>query len=71
MTTSPWRPARTNAFGCGGGYMLDSGEWIFWSDDGSFCGGSPAPAGQRPRVQGELWIACSRTDTKGSTWSGY
>jgi type II secretory pathway pseudopilin PulG len=61
----------TNPFGCGGGYMLDTGEWIYWSDAGALCGSSPAPAGQRQRVQGELWIACSHTDTKATQWSQY
>ncbi len=60
-----------NAFGCGGGYMLDSGEWIYWSDNGALCGSSPPPAGQRARTQGELWIACSHTDTKGTVWTNY
>ena len=61
----------SNPFGCGGGYMLDSGQWIYWSDNGSMCGSSSAPAGQRDRTQGEVWIACSHTDTKGSVWTSY
>ncbi len=61
----------TNAFGCGSGYVLDTGEWIYWSDDGTLCGAAPPPAGQRARVQGEFWIACSHTDTKGTVWTSY
>jgi prepilin-type N-terminal cleavage/methylation domain-containing protein len=61
----------SNPFGCGSGYVLDTGEWIYWSDNGALCGGAPPPAGQRARTQGELWIACSHTDTKGSTWTNY
>ena len=60
-----------NAFGCGGGYMLDSGEWIYWADNGTMCGGMLPPTGERPRSQGELWIACTHTDTKSSTWTAY
>ncbi|MBI4060116.1 MAG: type II secretion system protein [Elusimicrobia bacterium] len=61
----------TDPFGCGSGYVLDTGEWIYWSDDGSLCGGTSPPAGQRRRLQGELWIACSHTDTRGVAWTNY
>jgi len=61
----------TNAFGCGSGYVLNTGEWIYWSDDGTLCAASPPPAGQRARAQGEFWIACGHTDTKGSSWTSY
>ena len=60
-----------NAFGCGSGYVLDTGEWIYWSDNGSLCGGSSPPAGQRARTQGEFWVACTHTDTKNSVWTTY
>ncbi len=60
-----------NAFGCGSGYVLDTGEWIYWSDDGSLCGGTSPPGSQRQRTQGEFWVACTHTDTKGSDWSSY
>lgn len=61
----------SNPFGCGSGYVLDLGQWMYWSDDGSLCGLMAPPAGQRARTQGELWIGCSHTDTKGSQWSQY
>jgi prepilin-type N-terminal cleavage/methylation domain-containing protein len=61
----------SNPFGCGSGYVLNTGEWIYWSDDGSLCGMAAPPAGQRARQQGELWLACSHTDTKGALWSNY
>ena len=61
----------SGAYGCGSGYVLNTGEWIFWSDNGSLCGGASPPAGQRAKTQGELWIACSHSDTKGSLWSEY
>ena len=60
-----------NGFGCGSGYVLNTGEWIYWSDDGTLCPPGTAPAGQRDRVQGEFWTACSHTDTKGTAWSSY
>ncbi|MDX6770352.1 MAG: prepilin-type N-terminal cleavage/methylation domain-containing protein [Elusimicrobiota bacterium] len=60
-----------NAFGCGSGYILDTGEWIYWSDNGSLCGSSPPPGSQRARTNGEFWLACSHTDTKGSVWTNY
>ena len=60
----------TNPFGCGGGFMLDTGEWIYWNDSGN-CPNPSAPAGQRERTKGELWIACSHTDTKGTVWTTY
>lgn len=60
-----------NAFGCGSGYTLDTGQWIYWSDDGALCSGVSPPAGQRARTQGEFWFACSHTDTKGSLWTNY
>lgn len=72
VTTSVIRHNQnTNAFGCGSGYVLDTGEWLYWSDDGSLCGGAPPPAGQRAKTQGELWVACSHTDTKGTVWTNY
>ncbi|MFA6317335.1 MAG: prepilin-type N-terminal cleavage/methylation domain-containing protein [Elusimicrobiota bacterium] len=61
----------TNPFGCGSGYVLDSGQWIYWSDDGSLCAVAPAPVGQRARTRGEIWVACAHTDTKGSFWTSY
>lgn len=61
----------TNPFGCGSGYVLDTGEWIYWSDDGSLCALSIPPVGQRARSQGEFWVACGHTDTKGSAWTSY
>ena len=61
----------SNPFGCGSGYVLDTGEWIYWSDDGSLCGGAPPPPGQNAHVQGDFWIACSHTDTKSSVWTTY
>jgi prepilin-type N-terminal cleavage/methylation domain-containing protein len=61
----------TNAFGCGSGYTLDTGQWIYWSDDGALCSVASAPAGQRERVNGELWFACAHTDTKGTFWTNY
>ena len=60
-----------NAFGCGTGYVLNTGEWIYWSDDGSLCGATLPMGSQRQRVKGEFWIACAHTDTKGSDWSAY
>jgi prepilin-type N-terminal cleavage/methylation domain-containing protein len=60
-----------NAFGCGSGYVLNTGEWIYWSDDGTLCSGAPPPAGQRARTQGEFWVACTHTDTKGTSWTSY
>ena len=60
-----------NGFGCGSPYMLDTGEWAYWSDDGSICGGVIPAGGQRARTKGELWVLCSHTDTKGSTWTEY
>ena len=62
-----------NPFGCGGAYFVDSGEWIYWSDDGTGCTPAAAtpPAGVSQRFQGEVWIACSHTDTKGSAWTQY
>lgn len=60
-----------NPMGCGSAYVLDTGEWIYWSDDGSLCGGAPPPVGQRARTRGELWVACSHTDTKGTLWTAY
>ncbi|MBI3289268.1 MAG: prepilin-type N-terminal cleavage/methylation domain-containing protein [Elusimicrobia bacterium] len=63
--------ASPNGMGCGSGYILDTGEWIYWSDAGSLCGSSPPPAGQRAHVQGDFWVACSHTDTKGSLWTTY
>ncbi|MBI5597016.1 MAG: type II secretion system protein [Elusimicrobia bacterium] len=60
-----------NAMGCGSAYVLDTGEWIYWSDDGSLCAAGSAPAGQPDRQRGDLWIACSHTDTKGTTWTSY
>ena len=57
----------TNAYGCGSGYQLDTGEWIYWSED---LGCSP-PAGVRAKSLGDFWVACSHTDTKSSSWSGY
>ena len=60
-----------NGFGCGSAYTIDSGEWIYWNDDGTLCPVATAPAGQRERTQGELWVLCSHTDTKGSAWSSY
>jgi prepilin-type N-terminal cleavage/methylation domain-containing protein len=60
-----------NGFGCASAYMLDTGEWIYWNDDGTICPVATAPAGQRERLQGELWVLCSHTDTKGSVWTSY
>ena len=57
----------TNAYGCGSGYQLDTGEWIYWSED---LGCSP-PIGVRARTVGEIWVACSHTDTKGTHWTDY
>ena len=61
----------TNAFGCGSGYVLDTGEWIYWSDNGALCAGAAPMGSQRARIQGEFWVACAHTDTKGSFWSSY
>jgi prepilin-type N-terminal cleavage/methylation domain-containing protein len=58
-----------NPFGCGAAFLLDTGEWIYWSDTGA-CPAS-APAGQRERTLGEVWIICSHTDTKGVNWTSY
>lgn len=60
----------TNMFGCGSGYSLDTGEGIYWNDRGN-CPSGMAPGGQRDRTLGELWIACSHTDTKGTVWTNY
>lgn len=60
-----------NAFGCGSGYVLNTGEWIYWSDNGSLCGSAPVPVGQNRHYQGEIWVACDHTDTKGSLWRSY
>ena len=52
--------------------MLDQGQWIYWNDDGTgSCPIPSAPAGQRERTKGELWISCLHTDTKGSFWTSY
>ena len=60
-----------NGAGCGSPYMLDTGELMFWDDGGIICPTSTAPAGQSDHHQGDLWILCSHTDTKGTTWSSY
>lgn len=54
----------TNPFGCSAN-MLNTGEWIYWNEAGSACVLSA------PHTLGELWVACSHTDTKGSVWSNY
>ncbi|MFA6028411.1 MAG: prepilin-type N-terminal cleavage/methylation domain-containing protein [Elusimicrobiota bacterium] len=61
----------TNPFGCGSGYSLDTGDWIYWSDGGELCAVVAPPAGQNRHNQGDFWIACNHTDTKGSAWSSY
>ena len=61
----------TNPFGCGGGYMLDTGEWVYWSDNGGSCVSALGPGGQPEHHQGDVWIGCSHTDMKASTWTSY
>jgi prepilin-type N-terminal cleavage/methylation domain-containing protein len=60
-----------NPCGCGGCYAMDSGELMYWNDNGSFCGNVANPNGGPQRQQGEVWILCSHTDTKGTTWTSY
>ena len=60
-----------NAFGCGSGYTLNTGEWIFWSDAGALCGAAVPTTNDPPHQNGDFWIACTHTDTKGSNWSTY
>lgn len=51
--------------------MLDSGEWGYWSYNGSICAGPNAPVGQRERVIGDIWIMCSHADSKGTAWTTF
>ncbi len=56
--------------GCGAAYFTDVGYWAYWDDRAGTCAGM-APAGQRERTMGELYILCTHTDTKGSFWTSY
>jgi prepilin-type N-terminal cleavage/methylation domain-containing protein len=51
--------------GCGAISTYDGGAWVYWNDDGSLCGTSLT------HHQGDLWIGCAHTDTKGLTWTSY
>ncbi len=54
--------------GCGAAYGWDGDMWQYWNDDGS-C--AFVPAGERARNMGELFVGCTHTDTKGTSWTQY
>ena len=56
--------------GCGGCYVMDAGKWGYWSEYGSSCAGSN-PAGVPAHNWGDVWLACTHTDSKGSFWTHY
>ena len=56
--------------GCAGGYSIDDGKWGYWSDSIGTCAGA-TPAGQKSKQWGDLWMACSHTDSKSSVWTTY
>jgi prepilin-type N-terminal cleavage/methylation domain-containing protein len=57
--------------GCGSCYTIDTGQWMYWSDNDSLCGGVPNPGGGPQHKMGDIWVLCNHTDTKGTTWTAY
>lgn len=43
--------------------LMDDGEWKYWN--------WTTPSGTGQFTQGMLWIGCTHTDTRSSTWSNY
>ncbi len=39
----------------------DDGGWAYWNWSN----------GMAPHSQGDIWVACTHTDTKGSSWTTY
>jgi prepilin-type N-terminal cleavage/methylation domain-containing protein len=60
-----------NPCGCGACYTIDTGQWMYWSDNDSLCGGVASMNAGPQHRQGDLWILCNHTDTKGTTWTSY
>lgn len=48
-------------WGMGSMFVLDNGRWRYWNWS----------TGLNGRVQGDLWIGCTHTDSKGSVWTSY
>ena len=48
-------------FGMGGTLSTDNGRWRYWN----------WTIGSSPRMKGDLWVGCSHTDTKSTSWSEY
>ena len=50
-----------DVWGMGAMSVANNGHWIYWN----------WAAGLAPHQQGDVWIACTHTDTKGSVWTVY
>lgn len=70
-TTSVRENLGGNPCGCGGCYVLDTGEWMYWSDNDNFCGNVANPFGGAQHRMGDVWVLCNHTDTKGTSWTSY
>ncbi|PIR18479.1 MAG: hypothetical protein COV48_07310 [Elusimicrobia bacterium CG11_big_fil_rev_8_21_14_0_20_64_6] len=48
-------------WGMGSMAFTDDGRWLYWN----------WTMGLSPRGKGDIWLACTHTDTKGNRWTTY